>query len=68
MDYYTSIEQFPVILSAEDLAKALNVSISTSYRLLHSKGFPVVTIGKRRMVSKNDLVKWIKQQTVCTLN
>lgn len=68
MDYYTSIEQFPVILSAEDLAKALNVSISTSYRLLHSKGFPVVTIGKRKMVNKNDLVKWIKQQTVCTLN
>jgi len=68
MTYYTSIEQFPATLSAEELAKALNISMSTSYRLLHSKGFPVVKIGKRRMVTKHDLLKWMSERVSLALN
>lgn len=68
MTCYTSVEQFPATLSAEELAKALNISMSTSYRLLHSKGFPVVKIGKRRMVTKHDLLKWMSEQVSLALN
>ena len=68
MSCYTSIEQVPATLNAEELAKALNISMSSSYRLMHSKGFPVVKIGKRRMVTKHDLLKWMSQQVAHSIN
>ena len=68
MNCYTSMYHCPATLSAGDLAKALNVSQTTAYRLLHSDDFPVVMIGKRRMVTKHDLIKWMNKQIKVALN
>ena len=65
MEPYTSYDQLPLSLSAEDVAKTLNISRANAYVLLNSKGFPVIRIGKRMLVMKDKLLEWIEQQTAC---
>ena len=59
---YTSFEQLPLFLTAEDLAKLLNISRGGAYSLMHSGGFPTMRIGKKMMVSKDKLMEWIAKQ------
>ena len=62
---YTSLEQLPLALSAEDVAQVLGISRANAYTLMHSKGFPTIKIGKRMTVPKDKLIEWIdKQMTV----
>ena len=37
---YTDYEDLPLFLNAETVAKLLGISISSSYELMHEKGFP----------------------------
>ncbi len=37
---YTAYEDLPLFLNAETVAKLLGISISSSYELMHEKGFP----------------------------
>ena len=62
---YTSVDQLPITLCAEDVASVLGISRAGAYTLMHSKGFPTIKIGKR-MVPKDKLVKWMEAQTVKT--
>ena len=59
---YTSLEQLPLALSAEDVAQVLGISRANAYTLMHSKGFPTIKIGKRMTVLKDKLIEWIDKQ------
>ena len=59
---YTSIDQLPLALSAEDVAQVLGISRANAYALMHSKGFPTIRIGKRMTVPKDKLIEWIDKQ------
>lgn len=59
---YTSFDQLPVTLCADDIAKVLGISRANAYILMHSKGFPTLTIGKRMIVPRDKLVAWIDAQ------
>jgi excisionase family DNA binding protein len=59
---YTSLEQLPLALSAEDVAQVLGISRANAYILMHSKGFPTIKIGKRMTVPKDKLIEWIDKQ------
>ena len=59
---YTSLEQLPLALSAEDVAQVLGISRANAYTLMHSKGFPTIKIGKRMTVPKDKLIEWIGKQ------
>lgn len=61
-ELYTSYDQLPLSLDAEDVAKALNISRSNAYVLFNTKDFPVVRIGRRMVVLKDKLFAWIEQQ------
>lgn len=61
---YTSVDQLPITLCAEDVASVLGISRAGAYTLMHSKGFPTIKIGKRMVVPKDKLVKWMEAQTV----
>ena len=52
----------PLFLNAEMVAKVLGVSISSAYELMHEKGFPSVRIGKRFIVPRDDLKRWMEEQ------
>lgn len=49
--------------SAKDVAVYLGISLSNSYNLMNSKGFPSMNIGcKRIMVTKEAFEAWVKEQ------
>ena len=59
---YTSYEQLPLALNADDMAAVLGVSRANAYTIMHSKGFPTIVIGKRMIVPKDKLLAWMEEQ------
>ena len=60
---YTSIDQLPITLCAEDVAQVLGISRAGAYTLMHSKDFPTIQIGKRMVVPKDKLLAWMEEQS-----
>ena len=60
---YTSYDQLPLALCADDVAAVLGISRANAYTLMHAKGFPTIQIGKRMVVPKNKLIEWMEAQT-----
>jgi len=54
---------FPDVLTAEQLASALQISKSGAYALLNRSDFPTLRIGGRKMVMKKDLLEWLNSCT-----
>ena len=59
---FTSYDQLPLALSAEEVSQALGISRANAYALMHSKGFPTLKIGKRMTVPKDKLMEWMEKQ------
>lgn len=59
---FTSYDQLPLALSAEDISQVLGISRANAYALMHSKGFPTLKIGKRMTVPKDKLMEWMEKQ------
>ena len=59
---FTSIDQLPITLSAPQVAEVLGSSRAKAYTLMHSGGFPTLTIGKRMVVPKYKLLAWMDEQ------
>ena len=55
-------DELPIMLSVNQVAKALGISRTSSYELVRSKGFPSMTIGSRIVVPKEEFISWIKDQ------
>lgn len=60
---YTSLDQLPITLCAEDVAQVLGISRANAYTLMHAEGFPTIRIGKRMVVPKDKLIAWMDEQT-----
>ena len=54
------------MLSVPDLTEALGISRAGAYELVKSEGFPTLHIGNRILVPKEELIAWIKRNTVTT--
>ena len=59
---YSSFNDLPLVLNAQQLAGVLNISRANGYKLLHREDFPTLHIGKRMLVSRDKLVKWMDGQ------
>ncbi len=59
---YSNYDDMPLFLNAEIVAKALGVSPSTAYELMHEKGFPSLRIGSRIVVPKEKFQQWVEEQ------
>ena len=62
MKEYTSYDQLPLALRAEDVAQVLGISRAGAYALFHAEGFPCIRIGKRMVVQKDALIQWLDMQ------
>lgn len=49
-------------MSIEEMGKELGISRTTAYDLAQQPGFPSFTIGRRVLISRNGLMKWIENQ------
>ena len=54
---------FTDVMTAEQLASALQISKSGAYALLHCSDFPTLRIGGRKMVMKKELLEWLNSRT-----
>ena len=60
---YKSYDELPLFLNADTVAKALGVSLSSGYELMHEKDFPTLKIGCRIVVPKESFIRWVEQNT-----
>ena len=56
----TSFDQLSLTLNATQVAAVLGISRSNAYALMRSEGFPTLHIGKRMLVPKDRLIRWIE--------
>ena len=59
---YTSLDQLPITLKADELAAVLGISRAGAYTLMRSKGFPTIFIGKRMVVYRDKFIQWMDEQ------
>lgn len=50
-------------LSIPEAAKVLGIGNNKMYELARSEGFPTITLGARRLISKKGLERWLEEQT-----
>lgn len=56
---YKSKDELPPAINAKDIAGYLNVSLICAYYIMNSNGFPVIKIGKRLLVTKENFLQWL---------
>ena len=60
---YKSYDDLPLFLNSETVAKVLGVSPSSGYELMHEPSFPVLRIGTRMVVPKEQFIQWVNEHT-----
>ena len=60
---YKSYDELPLFLSAKMVAQVLGVSPSSGYELMHEPDFPVLKIGSRMVVPKEQFICWVEEHT-----
>ena len=60
---YKSYDDLPLFLNADTVAKVLGVSPSSGYELMHEPGVPVLRIGNRMVVPKEQFIQWVNEHT-----
>ena len=58
----SSFNDLPLVLNASQLAGVLNISRANAYNLLHREDFPTLRIGKRMLVPRDKLARWMDEQ------
>ena len=62
MRNYTSFDQLPLTLRAEEVAQISGISRAGAYTLFHAEGFPCIRIGKRMLVQRDAFLQWLDGQ------
>ena len=60
---YQNYEELPLFLNSETVAKTLGVSPSSAYELMHEPDFPMLRIGNRMVVPKEQFIQWVMERT-----
>ena len=60
---YQNYEELPLFLNSETVAKVLGVSSSSAYELMHEPDFPILRIGNRMVVPKEQFIQWVVEHT-----
>ena len=58
---YCSYEDVPLLLDANDIVMLTGLARTNVYYMLRADDFPVIVIGKRRMVKKEKLFAWLDE-------
>ena len=59
IERYSSYEDVPLFLDANDIVKVLGLSRSNVYEMMRANDFPALVIGGRKMVRKEKLFAWL---------
>lgn len=62
LSVYKSYDDLPLFPNAAMVAKVLGVSPSSGFGLMHEPGFPVLRIGNRMVVPKEQFIQWVNER------
>ena len=51
-----------LVYNVTEAAEALGISRRSMYNLLHQEGFPTLMVGGRRLISRELLAEWVREQ------
>ncbi|KAA2400552.1 helix-turn-helix domain-containing protein [Bacillus cereus] len=57
---YENVNDYPIVLNVDHVAQILAVSNSTVYEIMRHKGFPLINIGNRKRVLREEFFNWLK--------
>ncbi len=57
-------EYVPLAISVETMAKEFNISRPEAYKLAHTPGFPSFSIGRRILINRKGLQRWMDVQSL----
>lgn len=57
-------QELPDIITVKQLSMYLRISLNATYELMRSASFPTLRIGKRMLVSKENLMEWIDETSL----
>ena len=60
---YKDFNELPTALNAVDVAKILGLSRVGAYNLMNMDNFPTLKIGKRMVVSKENFIRWVNENS-----
>ena len=60
---YKHYDELPLFLNSKTGAQVLGVSPSSAYELMHEPGFPVLRVGSRMVVPKEQFIRWVEEHT-----
>ena len=64
---FKSNDELPLIMQAKDVAGYLNISLTCGYYVMNSKGFPVMRIGKRMLVTRTNFLNWLENSSTISI-
>jgi excisionase family DNA binding protein len=56
-------DELPMFINANLLAELFGVSRASAYELMREKNFPSFRIGKRILVSRENLIAWVESRS-----
>ena len=59
---YKSYDDLPLFLNADTVGKVLGVSPASTYELMHESNFPVLRVGSRMVVPKEQFIRWVNER------
>lgn len=60
---YNNFEEVPVFMTVPQAAEVLGISAVSLYKLIQNdKSFPVISIGRRKTIPKEQLKVWINSK------
>ena len=60
---YKSYDDLPLFLNADTVGKVLGVSPASTYKLMHEPDFPMLRVGSRMVVPKEQFIQWVNEHT-----
>jgi excisionase family DNA binding protein len=58
-----SYDELPMFINANLLAELFGVSRASAYELMRERNFPSFRIGKRILVSRENLIAWVESRS-----
>ena len=60
---YNTFDDMQVFLNSSTVAEVLCISPSSGYEVMHEPGFPMLRVGSRMVVPKEQFIQWVKEHT-----
>lgn len=57
-------KDYPIVLTATEIAEILGVSKRVAYEIMDTTGFPLIKIRRSKRVNRDDFFNWLEQKKI----